>query len=70
VDPLTKRFAVHLKALRAKKNISQGVLAKKAGVSVSYISMLERAQRSPPLVTLDAIAKALGIHPAYFLSGK
>jgi transcriptional regulator with XRE-family HTH domain len=36
-------------------------------ISVSYISMLERGQRSPPLETLDALAKALRVSPLELL---
>jgi len=38
-----------------------------AGVSVSYISMLERGQRSPPLEMLEALAKALRVSPLELL---
>ena len=36
-------------------------LAEKAGISVSFLSMIERAQRLPHLKTLSALSKALGI---------
>ncbi len=37
--------------------------ASKARVSVSYVSTLERGERTPPLETLNAVAKALAIYP-------
>ena len=59
-----------MRRLRAKKKLSQKALADKVGISVSYVSMLERGQRSPPLETIERMAKALGVTPAALLGGK
>ncbi len=64
---LTNTVAQNLRAVRAQQNLSQQVVAKKARVSVSYISMLERGERTPPLETLETLAKALGVSPLYLL---
>ena len=48
---------------RQAKNLSQAALAKKSKISVSYVSMLERGMRVPPLETLETLAKALGVPP-------
>jgi transcriptional regulator with XRE-family HTH domain len=69
MDLLT-RFAGNVRRLRAKKQLSQKSLADKVGISVSYVSMLERGQRSPPLETVERMAKALGVTPANLLGGK
>ena len=66
MDLLT-RFAGNVRRLRSKKGISQKALADKVGISVSYVSMLERGQRSPPLETIEKMAKALGVPPASLL---
>ena len=58
---LAKNFARNVKAARTRKQMTQDAIAVKAGVSVSYISMLERGQRSPPLDTLERIAKVLKV---------
>lgn len=58
---LTKTVTTNIRILRARKRLSQQAVATKAHLSVSYISMLERGQRSPPLDTLEALAKALGV---------
>ena len=60
---LSKTVAQNLHAARTSRKLSQAAVASAAGVSVSYISMLERAQRSPPLATLEAVAKALRVSP-------
>jgi transcriptional regulator with XRE-family HTH domain len=46
---------------RTKRKLSQRELAERAGISVSYLSLLERSLRDPPLSTLQKIASALGI---------
>lgn len=66
MDLLT-RFAGNVRRLRSKKKLSQKALADKVGISVSYVSMLERGQRSPPLETIEKMAKALGVPPASLL---
>jgi len=65
---LADRFAVNLKGERLRRKLSQESLAAKAGLSVSYISMLERGQRTPPLDTLESLAKALSVAPTSLLS--
>jgi len=65
---LLGRFASNVRRLREKKKLSQKALADKVGISVSYVSMLERGQRSPPLETIEKMAKALGVPPPSLLS--
>jgi transcriptional regulator with XRE-family HTH domain len=51
----------NLKRARLKKKLTQEQLAAKTGLSVAYISLLERGARCPPLPTLDTLADALGV---------
>lgn len=44
---------------RTKRKLSQAELAKRADISVSYLSLLERSKRDPPLSTLRRVASAL-----------
>lgn len=44
---------------RTKRKLSQTELAKRANISVSYLSLLERSKRDPPLSTLRQVANAL-----------
>lgn len=46
---------------RNKRKLSQTELAKRAGISVSYLSMLERDKRDPPISTVKKISLALGV---------
>jgi transcriptional regulator with XRE-family HTH domain len=65
---LADKFALNLKNERLRKKLSQEALAAKAGLSVSYISMLERGQRTPPLDTLESLAKALSVSATSLLT--
>ena len=65
---LADKFAANLKKERIRKKLSQEALAAKAGLSVSYISMLERRQRTPPLDTLESLARALSVPATSLLS--
>jgi transcriptional regulator with XRE-family HTH domain len=57
--------ARNIRLVRVQQKLSQQALAKKARISVSYVSMLERGMRVPPLDTLEVVAKALGVAPIY-----
>ncbi len=65
---LADKFAANLRNERLRKKLSQEGLAARAGLSVSYISMLERRQRTPPLATLESLAKALSVSATSLLS--
>jgi transcriptional regulator with XRE-family HTH domain len=64
---LVQIVAENLRALRKEQKLSQKVLARKARVSVSYVSMLERGERTPSLDTIETLAKALRVSPLYLL---
>lgn len=50
-----------IKFCRQQRKLSIPALAKKAELSASYISLLERNERDPPLSTLQKISRALEI---------
>lgn len=58
---LQATFAANLKKLRLKRKMSQEALAHAAKLSTSYVSMLERQQRSPGLDTVESLAAVLGV---------
>jgi transcriptional regulator with XRE-family HTH domain len=60
--------AQNLFAARSRRKLSQQAVAEKSKLSVSYISMLERGARTPPLETLEVLAKALGVKPLDLLT--
>jgi transcriptional regulator with XRE-family HTH domain len=52
-------FGQRLRQLRREKYFTHQRLAKAAGMSVDFISLLERGKTSPSLVTLEKLANAL-----------
>jgi len=55
------KFGKKLKEVRLMKGLSQGDVARILGVHRTYISGLERGVRNPSLLTVQKVAKALGI---------
>ena len=60
-------FGKLLREARLKKKMSQGDIAKKLGVHRSYISGLEHGKRNPSLLTINKMAKAIGVEPKELL---
>lgn len=56
------QFGKKLREVRLKKKLSQGDVSRILGVHRTYISGLERGARNPSLLTVQKIAKALGVH--------
>src|SRR5216683_2618005 len=50
-----------IRALRETLSLNQEQLAERAGITHSYLSMIERGDRTPHVETLVSLAKALGI---------
>ena len=50
-----------IRMCRTNQGLSQEDLARQIGMSVSYISLIEKNKRDPSMSTLEAIAAALGI---------
>ena len=59
--------ANNIKALRQKRGLTQEALAFDANVARSYIGYIERAEKTLSIVTLQKIAKALGVKPSLLL---
>jgi transcriptional regulator with XRE-family HTH domain len=58
---LKENVGRNLKELRLKKKLSQEKLAEKAELSLSYVSELERGNRTPTLPVIEQLAGALGV---------
>jgi transcriptional regulator with XRE-family HTH domain len=61
---LKPAFGKAVRALREERGLSQERLAEAADVDDTYISGLERGLRNPTLLTIDRIARALGVSMA------
>ena len=57
---MEKTYGQTLREIRKEKGMSQEELAFKTNLHRTYISLLERDQKSPSLRTVSVIAKALG----------
>lgn len=68
--PVVARLAAALRALRLERNLSQGELARIAGVSPSAVSQAERGQRGLSLETLLELTAKLGITVDELLRGE
>ena len=60
VDDLPHFFGAVVRARRHAAGLSQEALAVAAGLDRTYISMLERGERTPSLGTVLLLARALG----------
>jgi len=58
-----KAFGVIVRKKRYAIDISQELLAEKAGLSVSYVGSVERGERNIALENIIALAHALGCSP-------
>jgi transcriptional regulator with XRE-family HTH domain len=65
--PKTRRFADlvalgdRIRQERHRRGLTQAALADELGMSVAYVSLIERGGRNPPYTTVVATAKALGV---------
>lgn len=50
-----------IKLCRVQRQLSQAELAERAGISVSYLSLLEHDKRDPNISTIEQIAQALNV---------
>ena len=50
-----------IKMCRTNQGLSQGDLASRIGMSVSYISLIEQGKRDPAISTIEDVASALGV---------
>jgi transcriptional regulator with XRE-family HTH domain len=56
-----ERIAMRIKALRAKRKITQAELAERAGISHGFLARLETGRQDPTITTLEKLAKALRV---------
>ncbi|MFN4145026.1 MAG: helix-turn-helix domain-containing protein [Runella sp.] len=55
------KFGKRVKDLRKKKNLTQEQFAQKCGLHKNYIGMVERGERNPSLLNIQAVANGLEI---------
>jgi transcriptional regulator with XRE-family HTH domain len=61
VARLRIQFGRHLRRLRLARDLTQEQLAEAAGISVDFLSLVERGINAPSFETLEQFARALKI---------
>ena len=61
MDKISAQFGKNMKRIRAKKEMSQGDIARALEVDRGYISNIENGKKNPTLATVAKIANALGV---------
>lgn len=56
-----------LRMVREEQGLTQGELAKQAGISAGLVGQIEQGKVQPSLQTVEKIADAVGVSPCYFL---
>ena len=63
MDPVRRRFGDNLRDARKKVGISQEELSTRAGLHRTAVSLHERGEREPRILTVIKLAHGLGIEP-------
>ncbi len=58
---LREKFGARVRSLRSASGLTQEQLAERAGISVDFLSLVERGKNSPSFENLDDLADALGV---------
>lgn len=69
LNGLRKRFGENLIRLRNRVDLSQAETAKRAGLHITEVSLLERGLRLPRLNTIVKLAGAIEAEPCELLTG-
>lgn len=56
-----RKLGEKIRTIRHQRALTQEELAGSLGLSVAYVSLIERGGRNPPYTTVVAIARALGV---------
>lgn len=60
-------FGAAVRQAREERGIAQGVIADAAGISLTYLSLVERGENTPTLTVVFRICDALGVSPSELL---
>lgn len=68
-DKLLKNLGQNIKQIRLAQNISQEELAFRINSARNFVGCIERAEKSPTIVTLSRISQALNVKLAELVDG-
>jgi transcriptional regulator with XRE-family HTH domain len=60
-------FGAAVRRAREQRGIAQSVIADAAGISLTYLSLVERGENTPTLTVVFRICDALGVVPSDLL---
>jgi transcriptional regulator with XRE-family HTH domain len=69
-DKIVEVFAERLRHLREARDMTQREIARRAHVTITYISKLESGLTAPGIDLLERIASALGVHVVELLPAR
>ncbi len=58
-QPILRRLGLRIRDARRSRHMTQVELAQTLGISVAYVSLIERGRRNPPFTTVALAAQAL-----------
>lgn len=61
VNNLKVRFGKQVRYLRLRRQLTQEQLAEAAGISVDFLSLIERGRNAPSFASIQKLAEALGV---------
>lgn len=56
-----RKIAQKIRRIRLQNKLTLQEMAQRIGITKSYLSMIERGKKSPPIATLSKVAHALGV---------
>lgn len=65
-DPDIQKIGGEIRGLRKARGMTLSELAEKSGLSIGYLSLLERDRATPSINALHAISRALGVTISWF----
>jgi len=58
---LRRQFGIRLKAIRLERKLTQEQFAELVGISVDFLSLIERGINAPSFEVLERMGKSLGL---------
>lgn len=68
ISQLREKFGLKVRFLRTARSLTQEQLAERAGISVDFLSLIERGKNAPSFENLDELADALEVSVAELFS--
>ena len=61
MNELKEQFGKRIRILRRERQLTQEQLAEAAGISVDFLSLIERGRNAPSFQKIQRLANALGV---------